>query len=119
MSFSPDEVERYARHLVLAEIGGPGQQRLKAATVVIVGADGTERAVHRIQYGARLKVDEGDQVKRTGSIVDVNVGSEMLGRVVDGLGEPIDGAGPIKAQRSRGMFIILSSNQFSFNARQQ
>ncbi|WP_396595708.1 HesA/MoeB/ThiF family protein [Brevundimonas sp. R86498] len=40
MSFSPDEVERYARHLVLADIGGPGQQRLKAATVVIVGAGG-------------------------------------------------------------------------------
>ena len=40
MSFSEDEVERYARHLVLSEIGGPGQQRLKAATVVIVGAGG-------------------------------------------------------------------------------
>lgn len=40
MRFSPDEVERYARHLVLSEIGGPGQQRLKAATVAIVGAGG-------------------------------------------------------------------------------
>lgn len=38
--FSEDEVERYARHLVLAEIGGPGQQRLKAARVLIVGAGG-------------------------------------------------------------------------------
>ena len=37
MSFSDDEIERYARHLVLAEIGGPGQQRLKAARVAIVG----------------------------------------------------------------------------------
>ena len=38
--FSDDEVERYARHLVLAEIGGPGQQKLKAARVLIVGAGG-------------------------------------------------------------------------------
>lgn len=40
MSFSASEVERYARHLVLAEIGGPGQQKLKAARVLIVGAGG-------------------------------------------------------------------------------
>ena len=38
--FSPDETERYARHLVLPEIGGPGQQKLKAAKVVVVGAGG-------------------------------------------------------------------------------
>ncbi len=40
MSFSDDEVDRYARHLVLREVGGPGQQRLKAARVMIVGAGG-------------------------------------------------------------------------------
>lgn len=40
MSFSPAEVERYARHLVLREIGGPGQQKLKAARVLVVGAGG-------------------------------------------------------------------------------
>ncbi len=40
MTFPPDEVERYARHLVLREIGGPGQRKLKAARVVIVGAGG-------------------------------------------------------------------------------
>ncbi len=40
MSFSDEEVERYARHLVLREVGGPGQQRLKAATVLVVGAGG-------------------------------------------------------------------------------
>ena len=40
MTFSQDEVERYARHLVLREIGGPGQQALKAARVLIVGAGG-------------------------------------------------------------------------------
>ena len=40
MSFTDEEVERYARHLVLREIGGPGQQKLKAARVLIVGAGG-------------------------------------------------------------------------------
>lgn len=39
-SFSDDEIERYARHLVLREIGGPGQQALKAARVLVVGAGG-------------------------------------------------------------------------------
>lgn len=39
-SFSDDEVERYARHLMLREVGGPGQQRLKAASVLLVGAGG-------------------------------------------------------------------------------
>lgn len=40
MTFSPAEVERYARHLVLRELGGPGQQALKAARVLMVGAGG-------------------------------------------------------------------------------
>ena len=40
MSFSDEEVERYARHLVLREVGGPGQQKLKTASVLIVGAGG-------------------------------------------------------------------------------
>lgn len=40
MTFSEDEIERYARHLVLADVGGPGQQRLKAARVLIIGAGG-------------------------------------------------------------------------------
>ena len=40
MSFSDEEVDRYARHLVLREIGGPGQQKLKGASIAIVGAGG-------------------------------------------------------------------------------
>lgn len=40
MSLSPEEVERYARHLVLAEVGGAGQQRLAAARVAVIGAGG-------------------------------------------------------------------------------
>ncbi|HWL05102.1 MAG TPA: ThiF family adenylyltransferase, partial [Xanthobacteraceae bacterium] len=37
---APDEIERYARHIVLPEVGGPGQQRLKAARVLVLGAGG-------------------------------------------------------------------------------
>ena len=40
MSFSPEELDRYARHIVLHEIGGPGQQRLKSARVLVIGAGG-------------------------------------------------------------------------------
>ena len=40
MTFSDDEIERYARHLVLAEVGGPGQQRLKSARVGLIGLGG-------------------------------------------------------------------------------
>ena len=40
VSLSPEELERYARHIVLHEIGGPGQQRLRAARVLVVGAGG-------------------------------------------------------------------------------
>lgn len=39
-TFSPEEVERYARHIVLGEVGGPGQQKLKRAHVLVVGAGG-------------------------------------------------------------------------------
>jgi len=40
MAFSSDELERYARHIVLKEVGGPGQQKLKAARVLVIGAGG-------------------------------------------------------------------------------
>ena len=50
-------------------------------------------------FGSDAEIKEGDQVKRTGTIVDVPVGKGLLGRVVDGLGNPIDGKGPIKADK--------------------
>mmetsp|Transcript_25778 Transcript_25778/g.38160 ORF Transcript_25778/g.38160 Transcript_25778/m.38160 type:complete len:551 (+) Transcript_25778:59-1711(+) len=53
-------------------------------------------------FGDDRSILEGDTVKRTGAIVDVPVGPELLGRVVDGLGEPIDGKGAINSKlRSR------------------
>merc|ERR1711871_1416184 len=48
-------------------------------------------------FGDDRAILEGDVVKRTGAIVEVPVGPELLGRVVDGLGDPIDGKGPINA----------------------
>ncbi|WP_223422767.1 F0F1 ATP synthase subunit alpha [Tateyamaria pelophila] len=48
-------------------------------------------------FGSDRDIKEGDVVKRTNSIVDVPTGDELLGRVVDGLGNPLDGKGPINA----------------------
>ena len=47
-------------------------------------------------FGQDRDIKEGDTVKRTGRIMDVPVGKGLLGRVVDGLGNPIDGKGPLK-----------------------
>jgi len=55
--------------------------------------------------GAYEHIREGDAVKRTGKIAEVPVGEELLGRVVDGLGNPIDGRGPINAKHTRKIEI--------------
>ena len=61
-----------------------------------------EDSVGVVIFGTDTGVKEGSSVKRTGAIVDVPVGPELLGRVVDTLGNPIDGKGPINAkQRAR------------------
>lgn len=52
-----------------------------------------------VVFGNDKLIKEGDIVKRTGSIVDVPVGPELLGRVVDALGNPIDGKGPLKTSK--------------------
>uniref|UniRef100_A0A8B9CVL6 ATP synthase subunit alpha n=1 Tax=Anser brachyrhynchus TaxID=132585 RepID=A0A8B9CVL6_9AVES len=54
-----------------------------------------------VMFGNDRLIKEGDVVKRTGAIVDVPVGEELLGRVVDALGNPIDGKGPITSKTSR------------------
>ena len=54
-----------------------------------------------VLFGNDRGIKEGDIAKRTGSIVDTPVGKELLGRVVDALGNPIDGKGPLKAKERR------------------
>jgi F-type H+-transporting ATPase subunit alpha len=54
-----------------------------------------------VLFGSDRLVQEGETVRRTGQIVDIPVGPEMLGRVVDALGNPIDGKGPINTKERR------------------
>lgn len=58
-----------------------------------------EDSVSVVLFGSDKDIKEGDLVKRTGNIVSVPVGKELLGRVVDALGNPIDGLGEIKAKK--------------------
>ena len=57
-------------------------------------------SVGAVVLGDYKNLSEGDTVKTTGKILEVPVGNEMLGRVVDSLGNPIDGKGPIDAKHS-------------------
>ena len=59
-----------------------------------------EDNVGLVLFGDTRSIREGDIAKRTGKIVEVPVGKEMLGRVVDPLGQPLDGKGAIKAEQS-------------------
>src|SRR5688572_32283490 len=56
--------------------------------------------------GDYLKLKEGDEVRRTGRLLEVPVGPGMLGRVVDALGRPVDGRGPIQASGSRPVEMV-------------
>merc|ERR1719331_344269 len=54
-----------------------------------------------VVFGNDRAIKEGDTVKRTGAIIDIAVGDGLLGRVVDGLGDPIDGKGPLTGNVTR------------------
>src|SRR5947207_15794766 len=54
-----------------------------------------------VLFGEDRLIKEGDPVKRTGKVMEVPVGEAMIGRVVNPLGQPIDGKGPIKTTKSR------------------
>ena len=60
-------------------------------------------------FGSDTTINEGDIVKRTGSIVDVPVGKGMLGRVVDGLGNAIDGKGAIAPDKTQKAVVELKA----------
>ena len=62
-----------------------------------------ENSVSIVLFGSDENIGEGQTVKRTGKVVSVPVGEAMIGRVVNALGQPIDGAGPIAATEYRPM----------------
>ena len=83
MSLSSDELERYARHIVLREVGGPGQQRLKAARVLVVGAGGvgSPALLYLAAAGVgTLGVIDDDQVSLSNLQRQVIHATEDLGR---------------------------------------
>lgn len=62
-----------------------------------------ENSVSIVLFGSDENIGEGQTVKRTGKVVSVPVGEAMIGRVVNALGQPIDGAGPIDTQEFRAI----------------
>jgi len=67
-----------------------------------------EDNVGAVLLGANKNINEGDTVKTTGRVVEVPVDDAMLGRVVNALGQPIDGKGPIKADKTRPIERVAS-----------
>ena len=99
MSFSDKERERYARHILLKEIGGPGQQRLKAATVAIVGAGGlgAPAALYLAAAGiGRLRLIDHDAVSLD------NLQRQVIFRGVD--------VGASKVERAKAALAALNDN---------
>ncbi len=108
-----EEIENYERAIDVSEVGavmsvGDGIARIHGLDNVMAGemiefphgVAGIAMNLEEDQVGAVLlgeyqKLREGDEVRRTGQIMSVPVGEGMIGRVVDALGRPIDGKGPI------------------------
>src|SRR5437762_6862380 len=57
--------------------------------------------VGAVLFGKWDEIEEGDQVKRTGRLLEVPVGEELLGRIVDPLGQPLDGKGDVNTSKTR------------------
>src|SRR6267142_1502022 len=111
------EIENYERAIDVSEVGsvislGDGIARIHGLEKVMAGeliefphnVAGIAMNLEEDQVGAVLLGDytviqEGDEVKRTGRIMSVPVGDEMIGRVVNALGAPIDGKGPVNTKQ--------------------
>ena len=109
-----DQIENYDGAVQVAEVGsiislGDGIARLHGLEKVMAGemlefphdVAGIAMNLEEDQVGAVLlgdytKLTEGDEVRRTGKIISVPVGKALIGRVVDALGRPLDGKGPIE-----------------------
>src|SRR4051795_403254 len=112
------EIENYERAIDVSEVGsvisvGDGIARIHGLEKVMAGeliefphgVSGIAMNLEEDQVGAVLlgeyqKIREGEEVRRTGKIMSVPVGNAMVGRVVDALGRPIDGKGPILTDQS-------------------
>jgi F-type H+-transporting ATPase subunit alpha len=68
-----------------------------------------EESVGCVLLGSEVGIEEGDEVRTTGRIVEVPVGDAMLGRVVNALGQPIDGKGPISTSKTRPIERVAPS----------
>lgn len=132
MSVRPDEIssiikqriESYEEKLELVDIGtvvyvGDGVARIHGLENCMAGEllefpggiigmalNLEQYSVGCVVLGKYEKIKEGDTVKRTGRIAEVPVGEEMVGRVVNPLGQPIDGKGPINAKKFRPIETI-------------
>ena len=112
-----DQIGNYAVDVDVAEVGtvisvGDGIARIHGVERAMAGEmlefpnglygialNLEEESVGAVLLGRSTEIKEGDTVKRTGRIISVPVGDEMLGRVVNSLGQPIDGKGPIAAKQ--------------------
>src|SRR5687767_1063990 len=112
-----DQIGSYAVEVDVAEVGtvvsvGDGIARLHGVDRAMAGEmiefpkgvfgialNLEEDSVGTVLLGDATAIKEGDTVKRTGRIISVPVGEEMLGRVVNALGQPIDGKGPITTKQ--------------------
>src|SRR5437588_1583914 len=112
-----DQIENYESKVTVDEVGtiislGDGIARVHGLDKVMAGeliqfghgVSGLAMNLEEDQVGAVLlgdytEIKEGDQVKRTGTIMSVPVGEGMIGRVVNALGQPIDGKGPIASNK--------------------
>src|SRR5690554_4199100 len=113
------QIENYESEIEVSEVGtvievGDGIARVHGLDNVMAGelvefSNGVmgmsqnleENNVGIIILGPYTDIREGDEVKRTGRIMEVPVGEELLGRVVNPLGQPIDGQGPINSAKTR------------------
>src|SRR5438067_5166197 len=112
-----DQIGSYAVDVDVAEVGtiiavGDGIARVHGVENTMAGEmlefphgvfgialNLEEDSVGTVLLGEFTEIKEGDTVKRTGRIISVPVGEELLGRVVNALGQPIDGKGPITSKK--------------------
>ena len=114
-----EEIKRYSSHMSVAEVGtviqvADGIARIHGLEKAMQGEllefphgvrgmvlNLEEDNVGAVLLGDATNIEEGDIVKTTGTVVEVPVGDEMIGRVVNALGQPIDGKGPISSRKFR------------------